>query len=77
MIKRDVDIKILQEMVHAASEAGAEIVKIQSLHSDDLTHRERFDEGITENGEITSSHSLPKSDNALRSKTAPNLCRTG
>lgn len=48
------DIKILEEMVHAASDAGAEIVKIQSMHSDDLTHRERFSEGITENGEIKS-----------------------
>ena len=48
------DIKILEEMVHAASEAGAEIVKIQSMHSDDLTHRNRFDEGIKINDEIKS-----------------------
>ena len=48
------DIKIVEEMVHAASEAGAEIVKIQSMHSDDLTHRDRFDEGIKINDEIKS-----------------------
>ena len=48
------DIKILEEMVHSASEAGAEIVKIQSMHSDDLTHRLRFDEGVNVNGKIKS-----------------------
>ena len=48
------DIKIIEEMVHAASESGAEIAKIQSLHSDDLTHRKRFDDGIIENGEVKS-----------------------
>ena len=48
------DIKIVEEMVHAASEAGAEIVKIQSMHSDDLTHRDRFDEGVKINDEIKS-----------------------
>ena len=39
------DIKILEEMVHAASESGAEFAKIQSMLSKDLTHRKRFDEG--------------------------------
>ena len=46
------DIKILQEMVHAASEAGAEYAKIQSMHSSELTHRERFDNGLIEGGKI-------------------------
>ncbi len=44
------DIKILEEMVHAASESGADYAKIQSLHSSELTHRERFDNGINEGG---------------------------
>ena len=42
------DLKILEEMVHAASESGADFAKIQSLHSSELTHRERFDNGINE-----------------------------
>lgn len=46
------DIKILEEMVHAASESGAEFAKIQSMLSKDLTHRKRFDEGLIEGGEI-------------------------
>jgi sialic acid synthase SpsE len=46
------DIKILEEMVHAASEAGAEYAKIQSMHSSELTHRERFDDGLIEGGKI-------------------------
>ncbi len=46
------DIKIVEEMVHAASEAGADIAKIQSIDSNDLTHRKKFDEGLTLNGEV-------------------------
>ena len=39
-------------MVHAASESGADIAKIQSIDSSDLTHREKFDNGLIDNGEI-------------------------
>ena len=39
-------------MVHAASDAGAEYAKIQSMHSSELTHRERFDDGLIEGGKI-------------------------
>ena len=47
------DLKILDEMVSAASEAGAEFVKIQSMLSDDLTHRAKFDNGeIDDSGKI-------------------------
>ena len=46
------DINILEEMVHAAAETGADYAKIQSLHSDELTHRERFDEGLIEGNKI-------------------------
>ena len=42
------DISILEEMVHAASENGAHYAKIQSMHSSELTHRTRFDEGLIE-----------------------------
>ena len=40
------DFKIVEEMVHAASEAGADAAKIQSIRSSDLTHRKRFDAGL-------------------------------
>lgn len=47
------DMLILEEMIHAAAESGCEYVKIQSLLSKDLTHRERFDNGIINSlGEI-------------------------
>ncbi len=46
------DIKVLEEMVQAASEAGADYAKIQSLHSSELTHRKRFDEGLVEGGKV-------------------------
>ena len=46
------DIKILQEMVHAAAESGADFAKIQSIDSSELTHRPRFDEGLIEGGKI-------------------------
>tara|TARA_Y100000768_G_C23926941_1_gene658025 strand:- start:144 stop:1094 length:951 start_codon:yes stop_codon:yes gene_type:complete len=46
------DRKILDEMVAAASQAGANYCKIQSMQSKDLTHRKRFDEGLIEGGKI-------------------------
>lgn len=47
------DLKILDEMIAAASESGAEFVKIQSMQSKELTHRKIFDEGRTfPNGSI-------------------------
>jgi len=42
------DRSILVEMVQAAAEAGATYAKIQSMRADDLTARERFDEGATD-----------------------------
>ena len=42
------DPAILKEMVWAAAEAGATYAKIQSMLADDLTKRERFEQGVWE-----------------------------
>lgn len=42
------DFAIVEEMVHAAKENGADFVKIQSMRSKDLHFRERFEKGLTE-----------------------------
>lgn len=39
------DDSLLNEMVHAAAEAGADYAKIQSMLAADLTYRERFETG--------------------------------
>ncbi len=44
------DVGIIKEMVAAAAEAGADYAKIQTIHSSQLTHRERFDNGLVEGG---------------------------
>lgn len=41
------DRVLLKEMVHAAAEAGADVLKIQALYSADLTKRLRFENGST------------------------------
>tara|TARA_Y100000590_G_C15727499_1_gene1015768 strand:+ start:1698 stop:2663 length:966 start_codon:yes stop_codon:yes gene_type:complete len=46
------DRNILDEMVAAAAENGADYAKIQSIHSSELTHRERFEDGLIEGGKI-------------------------
>ncbi len=43
------DLNILKDMIWAAAEAGADYVKIQSMLSDNLTFRERFEKGLVEN----------------------------
>ena len=42
------DLSLLKEMVWAAAEAGATYAKVQSMLADDLTYRERFEEGLWE-----------------------------
>ena len=43
---------LLQEMIHASAENGADIVKIQTIRSKELTHRSEFDEGSIIDGEV-------------------------
>jgi N,N'-diacetyllegionaminate synthase len=44
------DRQILQEMIWAAAEAGADYAKIQVIYADDLVFRERFETGLIEQG---------------------------
>ena len=46
------DISIVEEMIHAAKENGADYAKIQSMQSKDLNYRERFEKGLIEGGLI-------------------------
>lgn len=46
------DRSILQDMIHAAAENGADIVKIQSIRSSELTHRPKFDNGLIVDGKV-------------------------
>jgi N,N'-diacetyllegionaminate synthase len=42
------DLSLMKEMVWAAAEAGATYAKVQSMLADDLTFRERFEDGRRE-----------------------------
>jgi sialic acid synthase SpsE len=44
------DLAILKDMIWTAADTGADYVKIQSMLADDLTFRERFEEGVYEEG---------------------------
>ena len=44
------DRKILDEMVAAAADSGADYAKIQSMLSSEITKRERFENGLIEGG---------------------------
>ena len=48
------DVNILKDMIWRAADSGASHVKIQTIFSEDLTFRERFEEGVTSNGIIKS-----------------------
>ena len=48
------DINILDEMVAAAAESGADYAKIQSIDSGELTFRDRFENGLIEGGRVRS-----------------------
>ena len=44
------DVNILKDMIWRAADSGASHVKIQTIFSEDLTFRERFEDGVTSNG---------------------------
>ncbi len=46
------DLNLLKEMVWAVADAGADYAKIQSIRADELTFRERFEEGIREGDNV-------------------------
>ena len=53
------DRSVLEEMVYAAAEAGATFAKIQSMKADELTHRPRFDEGVTDQQGVVTTIKRP------------------
>lgn len=53
------DRSVLRELIHAAKENGADIVKGQIIFSEDLTHRERFDEGRLEDNGVRKAIKRP------------------
>jgi N,N'-diacetyllegionaminate synthase len=40
----------LKRMIHEAAAAGADYAKIQAIRSREVAHRERFEQGVSENG---------------------------
>lgn len=55
------DRSVLKEMIHAAKENGADIIKGQIIFSEDLTPRERFDEGHEETNGVRKTIKRPYS----------------
>ncbi len=53
------DRSVLKEMIHAAKENGADIIKGQIIFSEDLTPRERFDEGHEETNGVRKTIKRP------------------
>ncbi len=50
---------LLKELIFAAAEAGADIVKGQVIFSDDLTYRERFEGGVVEHNGVRKTIQRP------------------
>jgi len=53
------DRQILRDMIYAAKENGADIVKGQIIFSEDLAHRTRFDEGEEESNGVRKTIKRP------------------
>ncbi|MEK7554903.1 MAG: N-acetylneuraminate synthase family protein [Patescibacteria group bacterium] len=63
------DRGLMKEMITSAKENGADIVKGQIIFSDDLTHRERFDQGIEEDNGVRKTIKRPYEAEYARLKT--------
>ncbi len=48
------DLSVLKEMIYAAKEAGADYIKIQSMLAEEISQRERFEEGVMEEDKVKS-----------------------
>ena len=44
------DKNLLKEMIAVAAEAGATYAKVQIMRADELVYRERFEEGVWQEG---------------------------
>ena len=53
------DRGLLKKMIAEATTAGADYVKGQVIYSEDITHRERFDDGFIENNGIVKAIKRP------------------
>lgn len=53
------DRSLLRDMIHVAAENGADIIKGQIIFSEDVTPRERFDEGFTEHNGVAKTIKRP------------------
>lgn len=51
--------EILRRMIHLGAENGADYVKIQAIRSKDITYRERFEEGVTDENGVTQTIKRP------------------
>jgi sialic acid synthase SpsE len=61
------DLKILKEMIHAAKESGADYIKIQSMLAEELTKRQRFEVGVTAEGNKVIKRSYKAEHERLKS----------
>ena len=46
------DLKILKDMIYAAKDSGADYIKIQSMLAEEIPFREKFEEGVVEDGVV-------------------------
>lgn len=53
------DRSVLRDMIHSAGEHGADIIKGQVIFSEDLTPRERFDDGYEESNGVQKTIKRP------------------
>lgn len=60
------DRQVLRDMIHAAKENGADIIKGQIIFSEDVTPRERFDEGHEEHNGVRKTIKRPYKSEAER-----------
>src|SRR3989344_104560 len=63
------DKNLLRELIYAAKENGADIVKGQIIFSEDLSPRKRFDEGLVEDNGVRKTIQRPYAAELARMKT--------
>lgn len=63
------DRQVLRDLIHAAAQSGADIIKGQIIFSDDVAPRERFDEGHVEHNGVRKAIKRPYQAEVERMRT--------
>ena len=67
------DVDLMKKMAYEAKEAGSDYAKIQTIFADMVAYRERFEDGLIENGEQKTFNSMENIIKQMKAQEKKNI----